>query len=571
MTTQAGRWAAATASVRGSAHDRDGRPNQDAVRVVEVHGATPGLIAAVCDGHGGSRYVRSDIGSRLGAEVACEVGRRALAELGISPTPAAVHANLAGPVAETILERWRERVIDDARTRPFTDAERSRAGVALDGDPFVSYGCTLLLAVISQQWIGFLQIGDGDVTVVQNDRVQAPVPTDDRLVGGETTSLCLPTAVADARISVLSEPLPSVIILTSDGYANSFASPRWRTDAGIDLRDQVHRLGLDQLEQRLPGWLAESATAGGDDVSMALIARTDDIPPTMIAQPIVHASESASPVAAAAAVAARPRNNRALVAGGVGIALLVGVVSGWALGRNNDSTSPAAGSTGSTEFLTSSTIIGAVSTTTTPTPTTRSGSSITALPTTTSTAEPTTTATPPNDQTFVLLGGTQGFVITFDPNGVASDQPRLLQVVGTTDRPPSLPVGWAFSGGALTFEGRCHAAIAYIQAGYKVWAVGPDRATLSAYDPNSGDLTGEYPISGATVSTGPTQDPCSAAVQPTAPNSSVSTANSSPSTSTSTSTSLVAKAGSTAGTAGTTSTTSTGNTITTTTTNVANG
>ena len=64
VTTTSGRWAAATASVRGASHERDGKPNQDAVRVVQVVGKTAGLVAAVCDGHGGNRYVRSDVGAR---------------------------------------------------------------------------------------------------------------------------------------------------------------------------------------------------------------------------------------------------------------------------------------------------------------------------------------------------------------------------------------------------------------------------------------------------------------------------------------------------------------------------
>ena len=191
------------------------------------------------------------------------------------PDQATLEAQLRGPLTETIVQRWRDRVLDDVRARPFTDEERTRARAPLDGDPLISYGCTLLLAVLTPSWVGLLQIGDGDVTVVRGSTVESPVPDDDRLVGGETTSLCLPTAVADVRVHVVSEPLPDTLILTTDGYANSFADPNWRTHAGIDLRDQIHRTGLDAVETRLPAWLADSASAGGDDVSMALIQRVD--------------------------------------------------------------------------------------------------------------------------------------------------------------------------------------------------------------------------------------------------------------------------------------------------------
>ncbi len=342
MTTTAGRWEAATASVRGASHERGGKPNQDAVRVVQVGGTTPGLVAAVCDGHGGDRYVRSDVGSRLGVEVACDGGRRALENLGSSPTYSPVEAHLAGVVATSIVERWRERVLEDVRHRPFTDDERVCAGVSLDGDPLISYGCTLLLAIMAPSWVGLLQIGDGDVTVVHEAHVESPVPDDDRLVGGETTSLCLPTAVADARACMLFEPLPEILILTSDGYANSFADPNWRSDAGTDLRDHVRRIGLDAVEARLPAWLADSATAGGDDVSMALIHRVDaDGRP-----PSGRASGRTAPTTSTAA-SAEPWKRR----GALFVATLAGAGGGWALARPSD----AAGSTSTTSTASTST------------------------------------------------------------------------------------------------------------------------------------------------------------------------------------------------------------------------
>ena len=274
MTARAGAWEAATASVRGSSHERNGMPNQDAVRIVPIDGRTPGLVAAVCDGHGGDRYVRSDIGSELGVQVACDVAKNLIEVYGAESNLAAVRARLQGAVVTTIVDRWRECVLADVRNRPFTRDELIGAGVSSDAEAVISYGCTLVLAALGPSWVALLQIGDGDATIVRQHHAESPIPGDDRLIGDETTSLCLPTAVADARVAVLGEPVPETIILTSDGYANSFASETWRTDVGLDFQNHIKRIGIAGVESHLSEWLAESALAAGDDVTMALMQRT---------------------------------------------------------------------------------------------------------------------------------------------------------------------------------------------------------------------------------------------------------------------------------------------------------
>jgi len=520
VTTRAGHWGAATASVRGGSHERDGRPNQDAVRVVQGGGSTLGLVAAVCDGHGGERYVRSDVGSRLGAEVACEVGRRALDQLGPAPSPEAVRTQLSGPLAQAIVGKWRERVLDDLGRRSFTDAERARAGAPLDAEPLIAYGCTLLLAVVAQSWIGLLQIGDGDVTAVRDNQADAPVPSDDRLVGGETTSLCLPTAVDDARISVLTEPLPSVLILTSDGYANSFASPTWRTDAGVDLRDHVVHLGLDEVETRLPGWLADSAAAGGDDVSMALIARVET---AALAPPLAAARIASAPPAPAPRRSAR---NRGPVLGAVAAALLVGGAAGWVIAGGEDSDGGPVASASSalptlgTATATSPEIIAPSSTadltiTTKPTPATTTTTTKPKPPPTTvaPTTAPATTTPPvelgPQEQLVALAGSTETIVLAFDPSNLTDPRPRVVPMVQVVNE-PVIPPGWDYTNNALTFADQCYGAlaVAVLQPGFRVWAVETDGQHLAVYDPLTGLPMGRFSIEGAERTDDATDNPC---------------------------------------------------------------
>ena len=463
VTTTAGQWAAATASVRGASHERDGRPNQDAVRVVPVRRPVPGLVAAVCDGHGGGRYVRSDVGSRLGVEVACELGRRAIEALGAAPARSAIEAHLAGPLAGSIVDRWRARVLEDVARRPFNDEERARAGAPLDDDPLVSYGCTMVLALLTPSWIGLLQIGDGDVTVVDGSSASSPVPGDERLVGGETTSLCLPGAAADARVSVLLEPLPETLIVTSDGYANSFASPTWRTDAGLDLRDHARRIGLDALESRLPSWLADSATAGGDDVSMALLHRVDSNAPVVRAD-----AEPLGVTEPARGAAARHRRRGGLIALGLVVAAGAGTGIGWGLAGAGGAADPSATSLPAASIAPPSST---TTTTTTPMVTTT-------LPPSPAPTEPATFEIGPQDEIVTLYGDGEGIVLAFDAGVPEPTSVRVLARLTVQSRPPTPPGGWSFEPGTLTFGACRYPAEMVAYQGAYIVALGPHDADL---------------------------------------------------------------------------------------------
>ena len=59
-------WRVINASVRGSAHQRSGLPNQDAVDFgSSPKSDAPMTVLAVSDGHGGGRHFRSQVGSAL--------------------------------------------------------------------------------------------------------------------------------------------------------------------------------------------------------------------------------------------------------------------------------------------------------------------------------------------------------------------------------------------------------------------------------------------------------------------------------------------------------------------------
>jgi serine/threonine protein phosphatase PrpC len=247
-------------------HERSGAPNQDAVATGLVDGG--GLVIALADGHGASRHVRSDRGAAIAVEFAIEQARSA-----VFARHSAEHPLVAA--TDRILAGWRARVLDDYQARPFTEQERRRAGVDLDDAPLIAYGATLLISVLAADQVHLAQIGDGDIVVVtEQGGVTTPVPGDSRLVADETTSLCGTNARADFRFATVPKANDAtVVVLATDGYGLAFADANWRQTVGRDLLGAIRESGLDGVANQLPGWLADSARVGGDDVTVAIAAR----------------------------------------------------------------------------------------------------------------------------------------------------------------------------------------------------------------------------------------------------------------------------------------------------------
>src|SRR5271163_4619974 len=83
-------WVVLTASERGASHVISQTPNQDSVAVERAGSA--GVVAAVADGHGHSRHLRSARGSRLAVSIGCRVVQELADQL-----EAADYADVADP------------------------------------------------------------------------------------------------------------------------------------------------------------------------------------------------------------------------------------------------------------------------------------------------------------------------------------------------------------------------------------------------------------------------------------------------------------------------------------------
>lgn len=303
QVTSASTWRVTSASRKGSSHGDDA-PNQDAVEFVAVRDGRGAdvWVAAVSDGHGGRRYVRSDVGSSLAVGVAVSQVAAALRE---ASEDLSFEALLRREVPE-LVSSWRSSVLGHLEAHPFTEAEGTRAGVGLADDPVVAYGATLLVVIVGDAGVGLAQIGDGDALIRTHGFATRPVPGDPRLVAGETTSLCLDTAVSDFRYAALPGSAdPDLVLLASDGYGNSFADKDWWRAVVGDLAWFLTDHRFEDFVAQFPAWLGESAEVGGDDVSAVVIARSPlAVPPGEAPPVVVSPSAPRDPVPVPALVAA---------------------------------------------------------------------------------------------------------------------------------------------------------------------------------------------------------------------------------------------------------------------------
>ncbi|GAP94459.1 PP2C family serine/threonine-protein phosphatase [Leptolyngbya sp. NIES-2104] len=265
-------WRCEGRSIQGASHQRTGLVNQDAIRCETLTiDQQQALMMVVSDGHGGQSYFRSHIGSAIAVKIAAKIVKqsRLLQQIDLLP--------------QQIVEQWRRSVMNHVSQHPFTAAEWERLEVQelwqgesrsqIEQDPTIAYGATLLMVVITKKFALYLQIGDGDILCVHSDgTIQHPLPPDPRLMANRTISLCTPQVWKEGRFKLIETALPAMILASTDGYANSYATDEDFQQIGADYLRKIRKEGFDHVLANLPLILQETSRRGsGDDVTLGVM------------------------------------------------------------------------------------------------------------------------------------------------------------------------------------------------------------------------------------------------------------------------------------------------------------
>ena len=284
-------WRVVGRSVQGASHARGGMPNQDAIQWFPDSGEGPPLILSLSDGHGSPRNFRSDVGAQCAVEAATSLMRELL--LAGQPDPSklsTIKRTAEERLPSEVVRRWRSAVTQHLDEHPITQEELetlekrrdAKARRSIEKDPQVAYGATLLSVLITSGFILYMQLGDGDIlTVADNGEVTRPMTRDPRLIANETTSLCMHDAWREVQIKfqALYGPHPALILLSTDGYANSFVNEEAFVKVGSDILDILRTDGLEIVEQSLSDWLKDASQAGsGDDITMGIVFPVSILP-----------------------------------------------------------------------------------------------------------------------------------------------------------------------------------------------------------------------------------------------------------------------------------------------------
>ena len=286
--TSSGNWRVFGASVPGARHVRTGRENQDAFLWQPGDGPEPLIAVAVADGHGSAEYARS----RFGAWLAVEAAIDELLQL-TSPGHTGVEATLSDikrvaieRLPAVLIRRFEQQVAQHLAEHPVTPAELDRIEQQIGGKrrryverhPLRLYGATLLAVVVTDRYALFLQLGDGDILVTADDgAVTQPFPRDPRHIGNETASLVSKDAWGEMRIQfqAIAGAPPALVLLSTDGYSNSFSTPDAFLRVGSDVLALLREHGQAVIEREVSDWLSDAASIGGDDTTLVVVCRAD--------------------------------------------------------------------------------------------------------------------------------------------------------------------------------------------------------------------------------------------------------------------------------------------------------
>lgn len=295
-------------SCQGESHIASGKVCQDySYSHVYENG---NAIAIVCDGHGGKRYFRSDVGAKIAAKVAeikvngfiDQVGKSLLKDISFTQRGTISEQIAKGDFTKnnktdnafrwlfgSIISEWNALVEAHAECNPLTESEKASLEERWikDFEEKVNlekvYGCTLMVYVYTPDYWFAFQIGDGKCFACDyKGNWTEPIPWDDNCFLNKTTSICDSGAIDEFRYCYDGDgTFPIAMILASDGIDDSFGSEENQVNFYVQILKSLVKDGFEATKKEIETTLPQLSKIGSlDDMSIAMIYDSDKVKST---------------------------------------------------------------------------------------------------------------------------------------------------------------------------------------------------------------------------------------------------------------------------------------------------
>lgn len=275
-------WKNSYETVVGKSHVKVEMPNQDAVMSKILSDSI--MVTAVADGHGSKKCTRSHIGAQYAVEASIEILE--LIQEKLVTDEQQLNTKVIGRYyTKQVVALWKKKVLAHLNENPIDfelhETLTSRDVKSIKKNKLITYGSTLLIVLLIHDFIVCYQLGDGDILFVsKSKRVSKPIKRDERHIANDTSSLCLHKPEKEFKIKVFRDikHILQMIILSTDGYSNSFSSEKGFLKVGTDLTELITEEGFSVIDENLKDWIEETSNHGsGDDTSVSILKRVNAI------------------------------------------------------------------------------------------------------------------------------------------------------------------------------------------------------------------------------------------------------------------------------------------------------
>lgn len=266
-------------SVQGASHKRVNMECQDTFKKLEYDDGT--IIMAIADGHGSKACPYSKSGSSVAVNVFCKIMDEFHTSYAENLEMLLTYLNREGDtkVAQDIDAEWKRRVLK-VHTKQKREVSLTEAGEKNKAEIYKQYGSTLVGMMITPLFIFAFQLGDGDISIVSRNGLDHLLESE-KILGVETHSLSKidswKRAVSVVRRRTAGSGLPYMLMLSTDGFANSYKSTHEFQKTCMDYFGMIEQHGAGTVAANLKGWLDETSAMGcGDDITVLIAYFMDD-------------------------------------------------------------------------------------------------------------------------------------------------------------------------------------------------------------------------------------------------------------------------------------------------------